>query len=321
MRKFIVLLSLLIWEMPLQAQSDGEIAFENVRILTFVNDTVIDEGHVVIRDGRIVEVSEGALPPGFIGTRIDGGGATLMPGLADMHVHHYETDIGAAYLANGVTVVRNLTGSLGAARRDQMALDGAIVGPRVVTSGPIIDGGKGFPYDFFICAHSPAEATGAVRSQARSGYQAIKLYEQLDAETYRAAVAEARANGMKVYSHVPDSLTVFDLLELKIDSIEHLDGYAQAMAPVDYTQDNKDSWAQWWANVDRSKFAALAQATVDAEVWTVPTFAITYGRIASGDPDAYFSRPEARAPCRYGRTAGAAPPKVTGMTSPSSKPR
>lgn len=293
-RLLVCILAFLTFAEPARSQDQSAVAFENVRIRTMDGEEVIENGYLIVRGSRIAEIGKGDLPEVFAGKRIDGGAGVVMPGLADMHVHHYETDLGAAYLANGVTLVRNLTGSLGAARRDQAAFDGSVVGPRVKTSGPIIDGGEGFPNDFFVRARSPEEAIGAVRSQARSGYDAVKLYEQLDADTFQAAVDEARANGMKVFAHVPDSLDIHALLEMKIDSLEHLDGYAEAMAREGFTTDRQYAWAEWWANVDRAKFAVLAQETVEAGSWTVPTFAITYGRIASANPDAYFARPEAR---------------------------
>ena len=275
------------------AQEDS-IAFENVRVRTMQAGTGMTDGFVIVSGSIIQEVGEGELPEEFEGRRIDGAGAVLIPGLADMHVHYYENDIGAAYLANSITLVRNLTGSIGAARRDQAAFDGRTVAPRLKTSGPIIDSGPGFANDLFIRVYNPDQAIGAVRAQARSGYGAIKLYEQLDAATFKAAVEEARRNGMRVYAHVPASLTVGDLLALKIDSLEHLDGYAEAMARDGFSTDREYAWAEQWANVDREKFEDLARATVESGSWVVPTFAITYGRIASADPDAYFARPEAR---------------------------
>ena len=293
-RLFTALAAIATLNAPAAAQQHEPVAFENVHVRTLEWEGAIWPGWVVVREGRIAEVGEGDLPDDFAGRRIDGEGGVLMPGLADMHVHHYETDLGAAYLANSVTLVRNLTGSLGAARRDQLALDGAIAGPRIRTSGPIIDGGEGFANDFFVRARSSGEAVGAVRSQAASGFDAVKLYEGLDADSFRAAVAEARAKGLRVYAHVPDSLDIHALLDMRIDSLEHLDGYAEAMARDGFATDRRNAWAERWANVDRAKFAALAQATAEAGSWTVPTFAITYGRLYSADPDAYFARPEAR---------------------------
>ncbi|MEO9824273.1 MAG: amidohydrolase family protein [Paracoccaceae bacterium] len=279
---------------PTMAQNASMIAFENVRIRTMQGERLIEDGYLVVEGTRIASVGEGDLPPDYSGERINGQGAVLMPGLADMHVHYYEKDIGAVYLANGITLVRNLTGSLNAARRDQAAYDAASIAPRVKTSGPIIDGGDGFPNDFFIRARNPDQAIGAVRSQSQSGYDAVKLYEHLDAATFRAAAAEARKQGMKIYAHVPASLDIHALLAMKVDSLEHLDGYAEAMAKEGFAPTRKQAWPEQWANVDRAKFAELARATAEAGSWTVPTFAITYGRIASADPDAYFARPEAR---------------------------
>ena len=291
---FSLLIVLACWPIPLAAQDRGAIAFENVRILRMDGDRVVDRGYVIVEGSRIADFGQGDLPAEYDGKRLDFDGATIMPGLADMHVHHYETDIGVAYLANSITLVRNLTGSLQTIRRDQAALDGAIIGPRIRTSGPIIDGGKPSPNDFFIRVNSPNEVVGAVRSQARSGYDAVKLYEQLSADEFRAGVAEARANGMRVYAHVPESLTVSDLLEMQVDSLEHLDGYAEVMALEGFATDRKYAWAERWANADRAQFASLAERTKEAGTWMVPTFAITYGRIYSADPDAYFARPEAR---------------------------
>jgi cytosine/adenosine deaminase-related metal-dependent hydrolase len=42
---------------------------------------------------------------------VDGSGKYLMPGLADMHVHYWDTGEFALYLANGVTLVRNMFGA------------------------------------------------------------------------------------------------------------------------------------------------------------------------------------------------------------------
>lgn len=269
------------------------VGISDVRVQTMTDAGTIENGWVIVDDGRITSLGQGDLPGSFVGQRIDGGGGTLMPGLSDMHVHYYDDGFGPLFVANGITSVRNMTGSLQAATRDQAANLGALVGPRVYTSGPIIDGGEGFPNDFFVRARNPDQAIGAVRSQAATGFRAVKLYSHLDADSYRAAAKEARAKGLRIYSHVPDAMTVQDLLELKIDSIEHLDGYARALAPAGLNVDRDQPWPEYWARAERAKFPELVRLTVAAGTWTVPTFAITYGQIRSADPDAYFALPEA----------------------------
>ncbi|MFM9226034.1 MAG: amidohydrolase family protein, partial [Actinomycetota bacterium] len=50
---------------------------------------------MLIDGDRIVDVSEGVIDaPGA--ERIDVGGRTLMPGLIDLHVHAYASDVSAA---------------------------------------------------------------------------------------------------------------------------------------------------------------------------------------------------------------------------------
>ena len=304
MRFLLLLLSLLL-PASATAQTPPRIGFENVDILTMQDNGrgegldagndggLLQGGHVIVAGGTIEAVGPGPLPARFDGRRIDGAGGVLMPGLADMHVHYYADDMGVLYLANSTTFVRNLTGSVQTFRRDQSARDGALIAPRVATSGPIIDWGAPHSGDFFIRVQSTEEAVGAVRAQGRSGYDAVKLYEGLPADTYAAAVAEAERQGMRVYTHVPRSMSVQDVLALGVDSIEHLDGYARALMREGFSTDAERPWPQMWANADRSRFDELVAATLAAGTWNVPTFAITYGRIYSADPDAYFDRPEA----------------------------
>lgn len=269
------------------AQRTRPTAFVDVRVETMTDQGPIDRGYVIVEDGRIASVKAGVLPKDFDGIRINGRGRTLMPGLADMHVHYNERGMGISFIANGITVVRNLTGSLDVAMLDQAARDGTLIGPRADTSGPIINAG------FFVKADNPDQAIGAVRSQAKSGFRAVKLYNDLTAESFRAAVTEARTNNMRVYCHVPFSMSVYDVLDLKVDSIEHLTGYGLEIARDGFKPSGEPAWDELWANADPGKFAALARRTATAGTYMVPTLALEYGAIASERPDAYFARPEA----------------------------
>lgn len=58
----------------------------NSRVVT--PDRVIDDGYVVIDDGRIVEVGSGRA--GSTGTRIDANGQLVLPGLVDLHGDDFE---------------------------------------------------------------------------------------------------------------------------------------------------------------------------------------------------------------------------------------
>ena len=51
-----------------------------------INDPTADADSILVRDGLIAEVGRG-LDPGDIDKVIDCGGATVMPGLIDSHIH------------------------------------------------------------------------------------------------------------------------------------------------------------------------------------------------------------------------------------------
>ena len=74
-----------------------------------------------------------------------------------------------------------------------------LLGPRVTTSGPIINekGGRNLnPFQRLV--ETPAEARAAVRSQYDRGYPEIKVYSNLAIENYQAVRDEAKTLGMKV---------------------------------------------------------------------------------------------------------------------------
>ncbi len=90
-----------------------------------------------VRGGRIAAiVSRGVLPP--VGRVIDARDATVIPGLIDLHAHQSSLvgeRLGRAWLAYGVTTVRELAASTGeAVERAETWASGRSPGPRLVIS-------------------------------------------------------------------------------------------------------------------------------------------------------------------------------------------
>lgn len=120
---------------------EGELVFiDNVRILPMSNpgDGPIEEGAVLVRGGIIEAVGPDLEAP-VQATVIDGHGATLLPGLIDMHVHIWDEVELKAYLSHGVTSVRNMSGMPLHLELAQRVEAGELVGPRLVTTGPILN--------------------------------------------------------------------------------------------------------------------------------------------------------------------------------------
>jgi hypothetical protein len=130
------------------------IAFTGVSVIPMDSERVLDSHTVVVHDGLIsalgpaddVEVPAGA-------DVVDGRGAYLIPGLANMHAHLIEYDPDPShlglYLAGGVCTVRSLNSQWEIFEwRDKVA-QGDWIGPTILLSGPVI---VGFPHEYRLLA-------------------------------------------------------------------------------------------------------------------------------------------------------------------------
>jgi hypothetical protein len=205
-----------------QAQS---LAVKNVTVIDGSDSTPRRDQTVLIRGNRIVAVGSSRsvrVPPGA--TVVDGRNRYLIPGLWDMHVHTdvpRGRDLLGLFVANGVLGVRDLAGDwarLQGWRREISA--GTLVGPRMLLSGPYIEGGD-VPIPHLL-ARTPAEAVAAVDSLARLGVDVIKLHTQLNRETYLAAASAARRRGLRVAGHVPRTVGAAEASDSGVGSIEHM---------------------------------------------------------------------------------------------------
>lgn len=278
---------------------EGVLAIVDARILTMAGP-VIESGTILVKDGVILAVAENVrIPDGA--EELNARGHTVMPGLADMHVHHWSQNEGPLYIANGVTTVRNLWGTTDTIRLDQGAADGSYVGPQIFTPGPLMDGPEPIWGPTSLVIETAEQAVGAVRTQKAAGFEAIKLYEKLPADAYRAAVAEARRLNMQVYTHTPASLTVEDVVDLRVDSLEHMDGVGPAIVRdgVDLPGD-KGPGAYYqnllarWGNADEDKMAALAANFAANDVASSVTLSVTINRLRHmGNPERFWRSDEA----------------------------
>lgn len=269
------------------------IIVENATVLTMSPSGVLAAARIEVRDGRIADVTAGAgsaaRPPGA--HVIDARGKFILPGLVDMHVHFVGEPEGIMYLANGVTTVRNMSGSLDVIRLVQIFADGVSPGPTIYTSGPMIDGRDPVWGAEAIEATNPQEARAAVEALRAAGFEAVKLYSKLDPDSYAAALEAAKAARLQVWTHVPPTMSVSRVLALAPDSIEHLDGYGRALAAD--APSNASTLARW-AGADQSKMAALAAETAAANVANAPTFSVNYRRfLYAANSEAFLARPEA----------------------------
>src|SRR6188474_3572156 len=95
---------------------------------------------VIVRDThveRIGPVAEVEVPSDA--RVVYGRGRWLVPGLVDMHVHIRAVDL-PAYVANGVTTVRDLAGLDNVLATMGRVERGEVVGPRILASSLLLSG-------------------------------------------------------------------------------------------------------------------------------------------------------------------------------------
>jgi imidazolonepropionase-like amidohydrolase len=241
---------------------------------------VLEHQTVLIRGDRIAALGPAAstrVPDGT--TRIDGHGKWLMPGLVDMHVHLDDADDGTLYVANGVTTIRNMWGTLEtlATRADYAA--GRALGPTVYTTGPILDG-KPVVWPGSIAIENAEEAEKEVADEKAAGYDFVKVYSRLGKDAYLGILAAAKKHGLRVVGHVPDALGLDSVLAAGgQESIEHLTGYLMAMQEKDSPALDKGEFGPnsrlVIAHIDDTRLADVVRRSKAAGVWNCVTQIMT----------------------------------------------
>jgi imidazolonepropionase-like amidohydrolase len=239
----------------------------DVDVLPMEREALLRGQTVLVRDGRIEALgpaAEVAVP--FEARRVDGRGRTLLPGLADLHVHLQTPPRLEGYLARGVTTIRNMRGRPeDPALRDRVAR-GEILGPRVVTCGPHLDG-RGPVFAGRLLVQGAAEARTAVRVHREAGYDCVKVYTGLDAEAYAEAVRTAAELGLPVVGHVPVAVGLEGVLRARQRSIEHVEELTRGRDLL----------------LNPARLGALAARVRESGSWVCPTLS-TYARFGPQAP-------------------------------------
>ena len=158
---------------------------------------VLTDRTILVRNGRIQAVRVAGEASGNFSADqlVDGEDRFLVPGLWDSHVHfrtrHYEVPEPAdpeliegnlallpLYVANGITTVRDAGGDI----TDEVLAwrkairNGTMLGPRILTSGPKLDGPSG-GWAGSIRLTSPDQVPAAVDALQALGADFLKIYD------------------------------------------------------------------------------------------------------------------------------------------------
>lgn len=201
------------------------LAIVDVSVIALADAEAKEHRTVLVRNGLVAAIGSAAstaVPPGAV--RVEGRGRYLVPGLADMHVHLFNSRDLLLYVANGVTTIRNL-GGYGAAdsilRLREEVRSGDRLGPTIFTSGNWLDGDPPFR-EINTIVRTPAEARRLVREHREAGYDFVKVYANLGPAVYRALRDAARTHGIAVTGHVPGSVPLEEAIAGGQVAIDHL---------------------------------------------------------------------------------------------------
>lgn len=257
----------------------------NVNLVDVETGQVIPNQYVEIKGERISKIWDEQPNLDSKTEVIKGEGKYLIPGLWDMHTHYYwnyETS-NPLLIANGVTGIREMFGSMDTIYqlKEKARKNPSFFLPEIVSSGPIIDGVPAYwPGSDTIT--DPNRATEIVSKQINDGVDFLKVYTGLSRECYFAIADEANKRGVSFAGHVPESISVFEAIEAKQKSVEHLYGVLESCSidpskvppfkgleypytqRIDYLLDT----------FDENKFDSLLMALANSETWICPTFTV-----------------------------------------------
>ena len=257
MVRMLTLLTLwLLMAGSISAQENNPTVFIHANLIPMTSETVLLDQTVVVHGEQIIDVGPGNQTVVPQNSRvIDCSGKFLMPGLADMHMHLRNNWMSDAwpvsplnlYLANGVTTIRcfgplGKSGMFALKWRDQVE-KGLLIGPRIITCGPILWGYLKNPEN-------------AVIKQKYQRFDFIKPYSYLTREEYHIVLSTAKKLDLYVAGHIPFQVGLDGILAEGMHEIAHIEELLWEFINLDRDQyfPNK---GMWMAYVIRTAFGSF----------------------------------------------------------------
>jgi imidazolonepropionase-like amidohydrolase len=265
-----------------QSSTSSTLIIHDVTVIDATGAPAKPHQTVIARGGKIEAIDNSGMGFGgkLPGTHVDGTGKFLIPGLWDMHVHMVFGDwfprgkevALPLFIANGITGVRDMGGELEVLQQWRKEITaGTLIGPRIVMSGPMLDGPKPrFPSS--IAIKTPEDGRRAVDDLKRRGADFIKLQSLIPRDAVFAIADEAKKQGISFVGHVPDAVRASEASNVGQRSFEHLIGIFEGSSPLEDefikgTKTEKQFLSTYNAKRAEVLFALLAKN----HTWQCPT--------------------------------------------------
>ena len=243
-RLFLALAMAAMAKGPVVAQSsETDLLIRHATVVDVAGGKTVPEQAIAVRGDTIVEVGpDASLARRYsAGKSIDASGKFVMPGLWDMHVHfgggseliEENKNLLPLYVAYGVTTVRDCGADISPSVLEwrSAVAEGRLLGPRIFTSGPKLEGYKPL-WKGTIEVGTPAEVNAALDRLQAMKVDFVKITDNtLKPDIFLYAVKEAKRRGMKTSEHTPYALTIVQAADAGLSSVEHVDYLIKAGSP------------------------------------------------------------------------------------------
>ena len=248
-----------------------EIVFTSVNVVPMDSERIIENQMVIVKNGKVASIGK-KLKYGKDALVIDAKGKYLIPGLAEMHAHvppneniESHKEVLFLFAANGITTIRGMLGHPKHLELRSMVIRGEVFGPRFYTTGPSFNG---------LSVKTAERGAEMVREQKASGYDYLKLHPGLTKETFASVSATAKEVGIPFAGHVSFGVGVWRAIDAGYSSIDHLDGFVEAMVPgiESMVEQQTGLFGMFVADkADESIIPKLMQGLKEKNIWVVPT--------------------------------------------------
>ncbi|XLZ69114.1 amidohydrolase family protein [Massilia sp. SR12] len=261
----------------------ADVALTQATIVDVANGKLVQGKAVLLKGGDILAVVDNAKLKDYAPKRtVKLPGKYLMPGLWDTHVHfgggpaliEENKQLLGLYLAHGITTVRDCAGDLSDTVLDWRDLirQGKLVGPKILASGPKLEGYKPL-WKGTIEVGTPEEVSKALDYLQSRSVDFVKITENtMKPEIFLEALRQAKVRGMQTSGHLPVQLTLDQVMQAGLGSIEHQSYALRGATPRE---------AELTAQVAAGKLTSREAMRASIESFDEATARATFRRMAA----------------------------------------
>lgn len=305
MRSLLLILFILLtsssFAQELVSNRQREIVFRGVNVIPMDRERIIENQTVVVRNGKITAMGNAAAVKFGNGALVvDAKGKYLTPGWAEIHAHvppiddiEPMKDVLMLYLTNGITTIRGMLGHPKHLELRSKINSGEILGPHFYATGPSFSGQS---------VKTAERGAEMVREQKAAGYDYLKLHPGLTNQTFPAIAKTAQEVGIPFVGHVSFNVGVWRAIDARYSSIDHLDGFIEAITPRSDTLAEQETglFGSWIAyRADASLIPKLVSGLREKRIRVVPTQALAERWLSplpaeefTDDPEMKYMKPQ-----------------------------